>query len=143
MEPKPSRPYADSAIAKYISKQIDALADIKSQRDIANEIGYQNANMVSMFKRGEAKVPLDKIPQLAKALRVDVAHLFRLGLEQYWPGLGDTIGLMLGRIATENEDEIFLAKWRKATKNMDPAPNKRINAIIDRALNDIQEHKIS
>ena len=41
-----------------------------------------------MFKRGEVKVPLNKIPLLAKAINADPAHLFRLALEQYWPGLG-------------------------------------------------------
>ena len=74
---KPGMPFADSAIAKYIDKKIDELKGVKTQREIAAEIDYDKPNMISMFKRGEARVPLDKIPLLAKALGVDPAHMFR------------------------------------------------------------------
>jgi hypothetical protein len=65
---KPGMPFADSAVAKYIDKKIDELKGVKTQREIAAEIDYDKPNMISMFKRGEARVPLDKIPLLAKAL---------------------------------------------------------------------------
>ena len=90
-EPKPGMPFANSAIAKYLDRHIDTLKGVKTQREIAAEIGYEKPNMISMFKRGEVRVPLDKIPLLAKAIDADPAHLFRLALEQYWPGLGETI----------------------------------------------------
>ena len=129
-------PFADSAIARYLDKQIDALKGVKTQREIATEIGYEKPNMVSMFKRGEAKVPLDKIPLLAKALHADPAHLFRLALEQYWPDLGATIGAIFGRMASENEEEIILKKWRAATSNTDPAPTHLIGVAVDKMLED-------
>src|SRR5580704_11911538 len=88
---KPGMPFAGSSIAKYLDKQIDALKGVKTQREIAAEIGYDKPNMISMFKHAEVKAPLDKIPSLAKALHVDPAHLFRLALEQYWPTLGPAI----------------------------------------------------
>jgi len=105
---KPGMPFADSAIAKYIDKKIDELKGVKTQREIAAEIGYDKPNLISMFKRGEARVPLDKIPLLAKALGVDPAQMFRLALEQYWPDRGDIIEKLFGRLASENEEEIFL-----------------------------------
>ena len=92
-------PFADSAIAKYIDKKIDELKGVKTQREIAAEIEYDKPNMISMFKRGEARVPLDKIPLLSKALGVDPAHMFRLALEQYWPDRGDIIAKLFGRLA--------------------------------------------
>src|ERR1700722_20655079 len=85
---KPGMPFADSAIAKYINKKIDELKGVKTQREIAQEAGYEMPNIISMFKRGESKVPLEKIPLLSKALGVDPAHLFRLALEHYWPNRG-------------------------------------------------------
>ena len=63
-ESKPGRPFAGSSIANYLDKQIEALKGAKSQREIAGEIGYESPNLISMFKRGEARVPLDKIPLL-------------------------------------------------------------------------------
>lgn len=128
---KPGMPFASSAIAKFLDKQIDSLKGVKTQRQIAAEIGYDKPNMISMFKRGETKVPLDKIPQLAKALGVDAGHLFRLALEQYWPEHGKTILGIFGCIATENEEAILLKKWREASRNMDPAPSRRIEAVVD------------
>ena len=65
---KPGMPFADSAIAKYIDKKIDELKGEKTQREIAAEIGNDKPNLISMFKRGESKVPLEKIPLLSKAL---------------------------------------------------------------------------
>ena len=129
-------PFANSPITKFIYKRIDELKGVKTQRQIAAEIGYGAANMISMIKRGEMKVPLEKIPALAKALDVDPAHLFRLALEQYWPDLGSMISEIFGALATSNEEAIFLTKWRAATENMDPAPNARIDAAIGRMLDE-------
>ena len=133
---KPGLPAATSSVAIYIRKQIDALKGVKTQREIAAEIGYDKPNILSMMKQGETKVPLDKIPLLAKALNVDPAHLFRLALEQYWPGLGSTITQIFGQLASKHEEEIFLTKWRIATGNMDPAPNAKIDAAVDRMLDE-------
>src|SRR5665213_896059 len=99
-------PYAHEPIAEYLSKQIDITVSLgKNQREIASEIGYDKPNMISMFKRGEAKVPLEKIPSLAKALNVDPAFMFRLGLQQYWPGAQKAIADIFGTVLTKNEAE--------------------------------------
>ena len=104
-ESKPGRPFAGSLIANYLEKQIEALKGTKSQREIAGEIGYESPNLISMFKRGEARVPLDKIPLLAKALYVHPSHLFRLALQQYsGPNKGDVVAAIFGNLATENEE---------------------------------------
>src|SRR5271170_3660497 len=139
VEVKPGMPFADSAIAKYIDKQIDALKGVKTQREIATEIGYDKPNMISMFKRGEARVPLDKIPLLAKAMEVNPTHLFRLALEQYWPNMRDMIADIFGRIASENEEVLLLEKWRKATNKLDPAPTPKLEAVIDHMLAEVSK----
>lgn len=41
---KPGMPFADGAIAIYLDKQIDALKGVKTQREIAAEIGYEKPN---------------------------------------------------------------------------------------------------
>jgi hypothetical protein len=131
-------PFANSTIAKFIDHQIDTLRGVKTQREIATEIGYDKPNMISMFKRGEVKVPLDKIPALAKALHTDPGHLFRLGLEQYWPQLGSTIEEIFGRVVTANEEEILIEPWREATGNLDPGPTPRIAEAVKRMLDQVR-----
>lgn len=117
---KPGMPFSESGIAKYLTKQIELIQGEKSQRQIAAEIGYDKPNMISMFKRGEARVPLQKVPALARSLRVDPAHLLRLALEQYDPEFYVEIGKILDRkdLVTENEVAI-IHEIRKVTKNMD------------------------
>ena len=57
-------PYADTPLAQYIAKQIDIQVSLgKNQRLIAKEIGYGKPNMISMFKRGEAKDSLRQDPR--------------------------------------------------------------------------------
>jgi transcriptional regulator with XRE-family HTH domain len=130
-------PFAESSVARYLDKQIEALKGTKTQREIAAEIGYEKANMISMFKRGEVRVPLDKIPLLAKALHVDPGHLFRLALEQYWPSLGETIVSVFGRTVTANEEEILIKPWREATKKQDPGSNHQIKEAVERMLKEV------
>ncbi len=136
---RPGMPFANSLVAMYLDKQIEALKGVKTQREIAAEIGYEKPNMISMFKRGEVKVPLDKIPALAKALHVDPGHLFRLAQEQYWPALGGTIAEIFGRVVTANEEEILINPWRDATKNGDPEPDARIKGAVERMLKEITD----
>lgn len=100
-------PYAKTKMARFLDKHIDSLKGEISQRDIATALGYQRANLISMFKTGEAKVPLDKIPTLAKAIKVDPAHLMRLGLEQYWPDQMRTINEVFQNLVTKTEMEII------------------------------------
>jgi len=129
---RPGMPYANTALAKFLDKRIDALKGITTQREIAAEIGYDKPNIVSMFKRGESKVPLEKIPAIAKALGADPAHLFRLGFEVYWPDLAEVIEDVFTRqLATKNEGEIFLKRWRTLTADADPVPDAKVQTAID------------
>jgi len=131
-------PFADTMIAKLIDKRINYLKGEKSQREIATEIGYDKPNMISMFKRGEAKIPLDKIPALAKALDVDPMHMFRLALLQYWPAMNDMVEKMFGNVATANEEKILLRRWRKMTKNLDPKSTPEIELAVQEMLEKIK-----
>ena len=91
-----------------------------------------------MLKTGETKVPLEKLPAFARALEADPAHLFRLGMIDLWPELAALIDDIFGRqMATKNEVVIFLGKWRKATGDMDPAPNARFEAAVDEMVGEM------
>lgn len=124
-------------LAIFLTKQIDALSGRKSQREIATEIGYDKPNMISMFKRGETKVPLDKVPALAKALNFDPKHLFRLAMEQQWPGMKKVVDELFSNIASDNEADILLRPWRAITKERDPSPTSRTAEILERAFKEI------
>lgn len=122
---------SQSRMARYLDRQIDALKGEVSQKDIAIKLGYPKSNIISMFKTGDAKVPLEKIPALAEALHVDVAHLMRLGLEQYWPDKMDVITKVFARSVTENEYDIIEC-IRKAAHDSDPKANSSQKAELKR-----------
>ncbi|WP_279357198.1 helix-turn-helix domain-containing protein [Methylobacterium indicum] len=127
-----SRPFENTSMAQYLRQRIEEMAKKNiSQRELAIKAGYDKPNIISMFKRGETKVPFDKVPALAEALEVDLIYLMRLQMEQ--PGMWDPgiINKMVGRISTENEFEV-LNSWRMATNGRDIKLNKKqLSALTD------------
>ncbi|MFT4150924.1 MAG: helix-turn-helix transcriptional regulator [Paracoccaceae bacterium] len=77
-----TNPFQNSPTAKLITDRVRDLSHRKSQIEIATEAGFPNANFISFLKSGRNKVPLDRVPSLAKALEVDPALLMRLTLDQ-------------------------------------------------------------
>jgi transcriptional regulator with XRE-family HTH domain len=68
---------------------IDSLITIspKSQATIAKEVGYKNANNLSLIKSGKIPLPVDKVRALAKALDADPVRLMLMVLEERHPEL--------------------------------------------------------
>jgi transcriptional regulator with XRE-family HTH domain len=95
------------AVAEYLAQLIDRSQ--KTQREIAFKIGYTNPNIITMFKQGLTKVPIEAIPRLANALDEDPAFLLRMALREYMPDVLKTVEGTLGRIITEDEQEILQA----------------------------------
>ena len=113
------RSHPRSKMAQFLDKRIDELEGTITLVEIAHKMGYPRGHIISMFRADQAKVPLDKIPALAEVLQVDVAHLMRLGLEQYWPEPIDAITKMFSRIVTDNEFEL-IQEIRERTSDLDP-----------------------
>ncbi len=106
-------------LAAFLDKRLDELKGTATLAEIARKMGYPRGHILSMFRADQAKVPLEKIPALAEALDVDVGHLMRLGLEQYWPDKMDVITKVFSRIVTDNEFEL-VREIREWTSDADP-----------------------
>lgn len=123
-------PFQNTATARLISDRIRDLAFKKTQAEIASEAGFPNANMMTFLKNGRNKLPLDRVPSLAKALEVDPAYLMRLALDQ---AVGSTaakaITDIFGTPATENERG-WLQELRDASDNSDPRITARSRATL-------------
>ena len=106
------------SVAEFIAESLAAVD--KTQRQIADECGFENANVITMFKQGATKLPLSRIGPLAKALEVDPAHLLRLTLIEYMPETWETIEQTLQTtLLTANELDLIRA-YRAATGDSDP-----------------------
>lgn len=125
-----TQPYQNTATARLIADRIRDLAHKKTQAEIASEAGFPNANMITFLKTGRNKVPLDRVPSLAKALEIDPAYLMRLALDQ---AVGATaakaITDIFGTPATENERG-WLQELRDASDNTDPRITARSRATF-------------
>lgn len=72
-----------SNVATYLARKINRSK--KTQKQIAREAGFPAPNVLSMIKSGETKLPLPRVPALAKSLEIDAGELLRLCLAEYEP----------------------------------------------------------
>jgi hypothetical protein len=76
-------------------------ASPKTQFQIADELGYPNANLITIFKKGTTRVPLDKVAPMARALDLDPGNFMREWLAVYMPvalaALEELVGTPLSR----------------------------------------------
>lgn len=125
-----SHPYANSPAARFLTERMRHLKHLKSQREIAREAGFINSNMLSLLKSGANKIPLDRVPALAKALEADAPYLMRLSLEQsVGPTAAAAIVECFGTPVSENELG-WLEALREASDNSDPRLTARSRATL-------------
>ncbi len=107
-------------IADFIA---DRLAESdKTQREIAAECGFETPNIITMFKNGSTKVPLNRIGALAKALDADPAYMLRLAMREYMPDTWDAIeDILQSTVLTTNELKLVRA-YREVTGENDAEP---------------------
>jgi len=106
-----------TTVADFIA---DRLAESdKTQREIAQECGFEKPNIITMFKQGATKIPLNRIGALAKAIDVDPAHLLRLAMKEYMPETWEAIEeIMQSTVLTANELKLVHA-YREVTGDND------------------------
>jgi hypothetical protein len=121
---------SETAIARYLRVHLRRAEERgRTREQIATEAGYQSARILTVFAMGEARVPLDRVPALARALQVSPVHLFRLALIQYWPTEGEAIELPDG-LVSENERAI-LQCIRDRTDNADPELTSELRGRLE------------
>ena len=105
-------------VAQFLTMKIDESG--KTQREIATEIGYDSANVITMFKQGSTKLPLNTVGPIARALEVDPVFLLRMTFNEYFPETFEAVQHALGStIVTENERKL-LDQFRRSTEGSDP-----------------------
>lgn len=119
------------AFHEYLGHQIELSG--KKQREIAEALGYERPNIITMFKQGQTKVPIEKVPALARALGLDPAHLLSLAMKEYMPEVYKTVQETLGRTVSKNEYAMIEA-IREITGNQDPPLTKDLRGKLKEAL---------
>ena len=123
-------PYSGSRAARFIAHRLLELRPKKSQQDIATEAGFVNPNMLSMVKSGKTKLPLDRVPSLAKAMDCDPRLLFRYALEQSGrETVRAAVEEIFGTVVTRNEVG-WLEEIRDASGHTDPTLTARSRSAL-------------
>lgn len=97
-----------SEVAALIATRLQDIASRKSQKDVADEVGFPSKNVISIIKRGATKLPLDRVEAMAKALDLDMAVVMMPALRQYYSE--DVIAALRDTFAsaeTETERQIL------------------------------------
>ena len=110
------------AKAMTVAEFLDAAIDIsgKSQKEIAAEAGYAKPNFISMMKTGVTKVPVDKVPALARACGVDERQFLRLAMNEYMPETWAVIQDSLGANLVTEEERKLLEAFRSVKDSIPP-----------------------
>lgn len=97
----------ESKVANYIAHRIEISGQL--QKDIAEKVGFEKPNMITMIKQGKTRLPLDKIGLMAKALEVDPVQLLKLCMEEYHPNTWKAIAPFLESAMTTDERRLLNA----------------------------------
>lgn len=125
-----SLPYAHTPLSAFITQRILQMRPLKSQVEIATEAGFVSTNMLSMVKSGKTRLPLDRVPALARALDCDPRRLFQLAIAQGgYETTRSAIEDVFGTIITRNE-AVWLEEIRAASDHMDPTMTARARSAI-------------
>ena len=125
-----THPFAGTRLALFLEKRLLELRGTKSQADIAAEAGFISPPMIAMLKSGASKLPLDRVPSLAKALDVDPAHLLLLALEQT---AGDTAARAIMEICNtvvSRNEVAWLEEIRASSGDADPTLTTKSRTAI-------------
>jgi hypothetical protein len=122
-----------TTVAEYVAQQIVLCG--KDQTTIAEEVGFNKPNVITMIKQGKTKVPLERIGSMAKALNVDPVFFLKLCINEYLPDLMPAITAITGQpIITANEMEfINVIRSSKVSnpKLRTPEDKKRLKEVVD------------
>ena len=140
------RAYADTRAARFIERRVLELQARKTQSTIAAEAGFPQPNMLAMIKTGATKLPLERVPALAKALECDPAHLFVMAVEQRDSALATTLQKVFGSHVTQNEtdwlNEAAGARTRAPAKNIAQSCRRIRIARQSRSQNAVRGHRL-
>ena len=54
-----------------------------TQKDVSNQLGYDTAQFISNVERGEASLPLEKLRDIIKLLRIADDEIIKMLLDDY------------------------------------------------------------
>lgn len=112
------------SVAEYLTQQINICG--KSQREIADDVGYEKPNVITMFKQGKTKLPINKVGLFAKSLGIDPLHLLRIAMSEYSRDTWEVIEDLIGKSLVSQDEFAILEVIREIGEGQPIAPRTAI-----------------
>jgi transcriptional regulator with XRE-family HTH domain len=103
-------------LAMWIDARIDDLLASRGWQanDLTSRLGYQKPNILSQWRSGRSRIPIEKLVQLSGLFNIDLAPLLRMWLEQYIGTHEDAPALLGVFDRFVNEEELEIVKAHRA-----------------------------
>lgn len=69
-------------------------ANLGTQVDISQKLGYVHSSMISAIERGSSKIPHDRMQEIAKAYQLDMGYFLMIATKLSYPDVWSNIMLM-------------------------------------------------
>ena len=135
-----SRPRAPGIkVADFLRTQIDFVVGSRAttQRQIAIDCGYEGSrsNIISMFKQGLTRLPINKVGPMAKSLGIDPVYLLRMVLSEYSPETWDVLEDLIGNDLLADGEKKVIKLLRESSRGIDLYPEtdeqvKEFDALV-------------
>lgn len=109
------------ALADWLYDNLNTLSGMTNTA-IAEELGYERQNMISMMKTGKSRIPLDKLGTIAKLTGVTVTFLLPLWVEQYAgkDGYQEVLVALSGMFSPAEKAIIEVTRKAEGAEQLDP-----------------------
>ncbi len=99
-------------------------------KEVAERAGFSKPNVISMMLSGDMKVPLERIPALARALNVEEGELLAVVLQEDFPEVWEIICNNFVGMLTREEDDILRTFRLANLANAIEVDQKLIGAVF-------------
>lgn len=122
---------SSSPTAELLASAINA--SNLTQREIASQVGFNKPNIISMMKNGDARVPINRIPALARILDLDPKDFLLVAMAEYHPEVHQALIQEFGLPLTETELKI-VRMLREAKVQDDPNVEASVLDVLQSML---------
>jgi DNA-binding Xre family transcriptional regulator len=123
------------ALAEWFNKNVDHLTDLTNE-ELAAKLGYTRPNIISMWRTGRTKIPLDRLAPLCDALKVDLAYLLPLWIEQYGGAEANARVLKVLRNTVSDSEMALVETARQITAGRDfalkPDAFEKLREVVEK-----------
>ena len=105
----------------YLHRRVREMPELTNVK-ISQALGYDRPNVVAMMFTGSMKVPVNKVPALAKVLELDSVALLRRVMLANCPEIWETLEQVVGKSSLTTTNEVALIEEIRDLLGSDDVP---------------------